>query len=100
MTRSGEIGQFVDYVTLAYHEARNVRHLVMGGVLEVGIYRPIISLLPKNRSAAWKELRPMRDEARTANSAGQVEDIFYSKFKLKLTDLVELSDNPNWRGNG
>ena len=89
---------FVDYLALAYHEARNVRHLVKGGHLDKSRYRLLIDSLPTNRNEAWEQLQPLRRKAARANSAQAAEAVFRREFDLSLEDLATVSDNPMWSG--
>jgi hypothetical protein len=98
VTTRGEIRQFASYVALLYHEARNVRHLVLGGVVKVDRYRKLISL-PKNKEEAWKQLQSVRLRAEEASSAEEVSEIFQKHFSLTLREIVELSENRHWRGH-
>ena len=47
-----DLEEFVSYLCLVYHEARNVRRLIKDGHLEAGPYEPL-RRLPKNREEAW-----------------------------------------------
>ena len=79
-----EIAAFADYVALAYHEARNVRHLVSAGYLDRAPYRFLIDGMPTKREEAWRKLKPLRREASSANSAQEAEAVFQQKFELSL----------------
>ncbi|MGO9272643.1 MAG: hypothetical protein ACLQOO_20815 [Terriglobia bacterium] len=93
-----EIAEFATYVTLAYHEARNVRHLVRAGYLNEARHRLLITGMPTNREEAWKALEPLRREAANAVSARAAENVFRRRFDLSLEDLVAISENPHWSG--
>jgi hypothetical protein len=99
-TMHDRIQLFANYLALAYHEARNVRHLVRAGHLEKSRYRMLIDGMSVDRVEAWKQLEPVRRDAARARSAQDAEGIFRRKFGLSLEDLVALSDSPNWRGSG
>jgi hypothetical protein len=90
------LSAFVDYVTLTYHEARNVRHLIRAGHIALGTYQTLTNL-PTNREDAWGALQDTRSAAKKASSANAVEAIFQRTFGPGLEDLVLLFDNPNWR---
>lgn len=90
------LSAFVDYVTLTYHEARNVRHLVGAGHAGLERYRRLINL-PRNREDAWRELQALRTAAKSTNSANAVEAVFQKKFGPGLEDLEDLFENPHWR---
>ena len=100
MTIHDQIELFANYLALAYHEARNVRHLVRAGYLDRSRYRALIDGMSVNRVEAWKQLEPLRRDATRARSAQDAEGIFHRKFGFSLENLVVLSDNPNWRGTG
>ena len=90
------IESFADYVTLVYHEARNVRHLPKDKV-DRQPYRRIIDHLPRDRWDAWRKLQPLRVAAKKERSAHEAGKIFRDKFGVGLEDLVVLFKNPNWR---
>jgi hypothetical protein len=93
-----DIASFAAYVTLAYHEARNVRHLVRAGHLDKARHRLLIDGMPPNRQEAWKALEPLRREAANADSAREAENVFRRRFGLSLEDLVTISEDPHWSG--
>ena len=88
-----------DHVALTYHEARNVRHLVKAGFLDVKTWKFLIAL-PTNRVDAWVELQPLRRRASEATSPGEVLDIFGARFRVSLQQLLHMFANPAWRGSG
>ena len=90
------LAAFVDYVTLTYHEARNVRHLRRAGHVAPGTYERLIHL-PTKREDAWKALQNTRTAAKKASSANAVEAVFQRRFRLDLEDLAAVFDNPGWR---
>lgn len=89
---------FVDVLTLAFHEARNVRHLVKDGKLAKAPFRVLIDGLPTNKYEAWKALQPLRAQAVKAPSAASAEAVFCLRFGLSLEQLAELSSSPHWAG--
>jgi hypothetical protein len=91
-----EVQFFAGYLTLAFHEARNVRHLVSAGLLEKSAFRMLIDGLPANRIEAWRFLQPFRRKASEAPTGAEAESVFRNKFELSLEDLVVLSSNPHW----
>jgi hypothetical protein len=93
------ITSFATYVALAFHEARNVRHLVKAGHLDRARYQLLITGMPTNRAEAWKALDPLRRQAANASSAQEAENVFRRKFGLSLEDLAALSENPHWSGS-
>lgn len=90
------LGPFVSFVSLSYHEARNVRHLIRGGFLDSAQYE-LIRSLPTNRAAAWAELQDLRKRASQSTSASAASEVFASRFQLTLEDLVDLFSNLSWR---
>ena len=91
------IGPFADYVTLVYHEARNVRHLVRDGHVEKESYKRIISSLSENPEIAWQQLQRVRIATKKAKSTKRIEKIFQDRFGKDLEELVVLFRNPEWR---
>ena len=90
---------FADYVALAFHEARNVRHLVKNGKLDGARYRPLIDGLSENRAVAWKQIQRLRKRATLAQSARDAEAIFSRAYGLTLEDLSILSEHEGWKGS-
>jgi hypothetical protein len=93
---ASDVCAFVDYAALAYHEARNVRHLKKDGHIGLGKYERLIDL-PKNREHAWGALQDSRIAAKKARSATAVEAVFQQRFGLGLEDLEALFENRHWR---
>ena len=89
---------FADLVDLLYHEGRNVRHLVKKGHPIDQKLLPLRDRLATNRYQAWKQIQPLRLEARKARSYKEIERIFEQRFKLTLDDLVVLYTHPSWKG--
>ena len=87
MTRTIEV--FVDLVTIAYHEGRNVRHLQDDGHAGLEKY-DLLRNLARNRQSAWDQLQPLRDAARKCASAETAEEVFRDRFKVSLEDLSSL----------
>lgn len=87
---------FADYVTVIYHEARNVRHLRRSQCDGLECYERLINL-PRNRYEAWRALHPLRVQASMASSARTIEAVFRKQFGPGLEDLQTLFENPNWR---
>ena len=94
-----EVRFFADLVTLTFHEARNVRHLVRDGKLEKAQFRMLIDALPTGRDDAWRELQSLRAKAWEAETAEAAEAVFRRRFKLSLEDLVQLFSSPHWAGS-
>lgn len=90
------ISLLADYLTLVYHEARNVRHLIKKGYLSLDPWANLISL-PTNRVEAWRSLQTVRREAASAESATAACAVFAARFNVTLEQLVELYMNPAWK---
>jgi hypothetical protein len=95
---NSEIAFFADYIALAYHEARNVRHLVKQGHLDKVRYRFLMDKMPTNRIEAWRKIQPLRHQAASEVSADKAMAVFWRAFGLSLEDLVVLSENLHWSG--
>jgi hypothetical protein len=87
---------FVSCLTLAYHEARNVRHLIRAGHLAAGSYQSLVAL-PVNRVAAWRMLQPLRTKADEAGTGSGAEAVFRKPFGVALADLADLYRDPHWK---
>lgn len=94
-TLSEALDTFVDYVTLAYHEARNARHLVRSGHVPGERYKHLIAL-PRHRTDAWATIQSVRREAAQTKSAKAAELVFVRQFGVDLDGLLALYRNPNW----
>ena len=90
---------FVDYVALAYHEARNVRELVKAKCIPREPYRFLIDFLAKNRERAWKDIQSCRRDALTGDSIGAVCESFEKSYGLTLEELVTMFELPYWKHN-
>lgn len=84
-----------DTVALAYHEGRNVRHLVREGLIDEECWKYLISL-SNDRNDAWRQMSTTRDKARNIGSVDGVLQIFEDRFKVSLNDLAEMFANENW----
>lgn len=87
---------FCDSIALIYHESRNVRHLLGAGLLNPDPWRFVVSL-PTNRDNAWREIAPLRNNARQSLSVDGALNVFKSQFHVSLIDLSEMFANENWR---
>jgi len=85
-----------DFVTLVYHEARNVRHLARAGIVNPADWKYLIAL-PTNRHEAWAALQTVRRSAQAEIGAGGVLRQFHTRFHVALPQLEELFSNPAWR---
>jgi hypothetical protein len=90
------VARLADYLTLVYHEARNVRHLVSKGAVEPERWRFLVAL-PTNRDAAWREMQELRRQASVAETASESAKVFAKRFRLSLEDLKQLYGNDAWR---
>ena len=92
-----EVAEYVSYVCLVYHEARNIRHLVKQRYLEREPYRRLCDSLATNRYVAWSQLQPVRAEA-TEKGWTMAHLIFRIRFNgLSLWDLEALFADPHWK---
>ena len=77
-----------DTVALAYHEARNVRHLTKAKLVDQQPWRFLISL-PNNRVDAWREIVPVEPNQRKpfplTRRSGYSKDIFTYRCKILHT---------------
>ena len=93
---ASDLNQYVSYLCLVYHEARNVRHLVKAGHVDSEPYRQLWETLPTNRYKAWAALQPLcRDAIQRLGLSAHL--LFELRFRLSLGQLVELFDNPGWK---
>jgi hypothetical protein len=89
---------FADLVTLLFHEARNIRHLVKKGEVIDSKFLSLRDGLATNRDQAWKQIQPLRQEAGKVQSGKEVEFVFEQQFGLTLDDLVVLYSCTGWKG--
>lgn len=61
-TDSEYLHALVGYVSLVYHEARNVRHLIQCGVIEQDPWKLVVAL-PGNKYKAWRAIQDIRAKA-------------------------------------
>ena len=54
-------------------------------------------MLPTNRDKAWREVAPLRNQARQAPSVEFALSIFERRFHVSLDDLAVMFANENWR---
>lgn len=85
---------FKDYVSLMYHESRNVRHLVRGNHISSEGWESIMSL-PTNREDAWRVVNQFATSL--PNDAPTVLSKFADRFGRNLDQLIVLFENENWR---
>jgi len=75
------LDELTDLVTLIYHEARNVRHLVRAKVVESAEWKYLIAL-PTNRYEAWAEMQEVRRSARLEPTAADVLQQVERRFRV------------------
>lgn len=92
----GPIPELSNYVSLLYHEARNVRHLIRAGHVSTEGWEKIVSL-PNNRDEAWKAIQPIRSNAKQAKSASESLRVFEQHFEADLNALQAMFEDTNWR---
>jgi hypothetical protein len=97
MDQNAPIHDYVSYLCLVYHEARNVRWLIKAGHREKGRYRLLVGSLPTDRIQAWSLLQPLRQTAVQAEDAGTASRIFEQRFGVSLEDLVDLYEDQHWK---
>jgi hypothetical protein len=85
----------VDYTTLVYHEARNVRHLIQEQHIEPEDWKYLIAL-PVNKYKAWEVLQDTRRAAKQAGSVKVALLQFERRFRVTLEQLQVLYVNPAW----
>lgn len=90
------ISKLADYLALVYHEGRNVRHLIRSGNVEPERFIQLVNL-PTNKYQAWDQLQPLRERARTSETAAVAAEVFFTRFGLTLDDLLDLNANLAWR---
>jgi len=90
------LSQLADYVTLVYHEARNVRHLIQAHAVEPEPWKYLVAL-PVNRNKAWEALQDLRSEACKADTVGVVLLPFERRLRVTLEELEVLYAHPAWR---
>ena len=89
---------FADHVALAYHEARNVRHLVKARKIQPAEWQCLISQ-PTNRDDAWNAMQPLREQARTRQTRKAIARLFENRFHVSLSQLEEMYAHTAWRGS-
>jgi len=95
MPTGADLDEFVSYLCLAYHEARNVRVLIKEGHLEARPYEAL-RRLPKNREEAWAAMQNLRMQASQSGSAAEASSLFALRFEFTLEELVGLYEDPHW----
>jgi hypothetical protein len=93
----GLIHDFVSYLCLVYHEARNVRWLIKAGHRESSRYRLLVDSLPADRIQAWSLLQSLRQTAVQTESARTASGVFEQRFGVSLEELVDLYEDQHWK---
>jgi hypothetical protein len=91
------IAILADGLTLAYHEARNVRRLIEKGYVPAADWQMVVSSLSRDRVEAWKQLQDVRQVAREKRSVVDVAGVFEKRFGKNLAELDTLFQDPNWK---
>lgn len=87
---------FVDFCSLCYHEARNVRFLIKKGFVNPDKFG-LLRELPQDRYEAWHALQPIRLRAKRDETVVGTKRLFQERFRIGLSDLVILFQNQGWR---
>ena len=90
--------EFADFVTLVYHEARNVRHVIRAGAVDLEPWKQIVSL-PTNRDDAWVALQDIRQTARSRADVRSTLQGLEERFRVALPQLEDLYGNAAWRNS-
>lgn len=93
-----DLGRLIDYMLLAYHEARNVRHLPATEI-DKSAHQRVITL-DKDKFETWAQLQTLRREAKVAREFNLSVRVIERRFRLSLEDLVAVYGNPHGRGSG
>jgi hypothetical protein len=96
MEKINEVSELSDYLSLLYHEARNVRHLIKKAFLPDSDWQKLVTL-PKNRSRAWKVIQKPRSQSKNSKTAQEACSVFQTRFDVGLDQLLVMFNNPNWK---
>jgi hypothetical protein len=88
---------YVEFLALVYHEARNVRLLFRQNAVPRKTYEPLADHLPPDRQEAWKRLIPVQQRASEAESAAAAAEVFKADLGCAADDLLTLFENPAWK---
>jgi hypothetical protein len=88
---------YVEFLALAYHEARNVRQLFRQNAVSRKTYEPLAQHLPPDDQEAWKRLIAVQQGATEAESASAAADVFMSELGCSAADVSSLFENPGWK---
>ncbi len=88
---------YVEFLALVYHEARNVRLLFRQNVVSRKTYEPLANHLPPESQQAWKRLIAVQQRASEAESAIAAAEVFKTDLGCSADDLATLFENPAWR---
>lgn len=95
---ANDVARFAALVALAYHEARNVRHLRRDGLVAHENCGGLINQ-PVKSEEAWRAIQPLLQSAAASKSATDAEKAFQRRFGISLEGLVELSRHPGWKSS-
>lgn len=87
---------FIAYVSLLYHEARNVRFLIREGHFQKGEF-PVLVSLPTNRDKAWIAMAEVRRDSAAAATIGGAVQYFEDYFRVSLEQLAVLFAHGGWK---
>lgn len=93
---SEKFALFADCLTLIYHEARNVRHIISGKQINSESWGKITSL-PANREEAWATIQTEREEARGTSSLDDAASVFLKRFGKSLPEIHKMFTSPDWK---
>jgi hypothetical protein len=88
---------YVEFLALVYHEARNVRLLFRQNAVPRKTYEPLANHLPPDGQQAWKRLIQVQQRAGEAESAAAAAEIFKTELGCSVDDLAALYQNPAWK---
>lgn len=87
---------FINYTSLLYHEARNVRFLIKARHFGEGKFASLVSL-PTNREKAWRAMAEVRRSAGTTGATSGAVRAFEGRFHVSLDRLGDLFEHEGWR---
>jgi hypothetical protein len=88
---------YVEFLALVYHEARNVRLLFRQNAVSRKTYEPLAEHLPPDRQEAWTRLIHVQQHVSEAETAATAADVFKSELGCAPDDLSSLFENPGWK---
>ncbi len=97
MAAKNLLPNYVEFLALLYHEARNVRLLFRQNAVPRKTFEPLTHHLPPDRVEAWKRLIAVQQRASEAESTAAAAEVFQSELGCSAGDLPPLFENPAWR---